>query len=182
MSVHYALSYQYFQFMYIACLYLSYHCLGWYTVHIWVFICVCCAAPDKLTSPPPFTGLGAFTIIEVEIFDVWGVDFMGPFPSSGPNKYIPVAVDYISKWVEAIATPTNDARVVVKFLKKNILCRFGTPRAIISDGGSHFCNRIFENLMKKYGVGTIILTVSNTKSPYHIILKQVGKWRFQTGS
>src|SRR5204863_5453585 len=59
MTVHYALSYQYFQFMYITCIYLSYHCLGWYTVRIWVFICVCCAAPDKLTSPPPFTGLGA---------------------------------------------------------------------------------------------------------------------------
>jgi len=59
MSVHYALSYQYFQFMYITCIYLSYHCLGWYTVRIWVFVCVCCAAPDKLTSPPPFTGLGA---------------------------------------------------------------------------------------------------------------------------
>src|SRR5256886_12890826 len=55
----YALSYQYFQFMYITCIYLSYHCLGWYTVRIWVFVCVCCAAPDKLMSPPPFTGLGA---------------------------------------------------------------------------------------------------------------------------
>src|SRR4051812_44013746 len=101
------------------------------------------------------------TIIEVEIFDVWRVDFMGPFPSSGLNKYILVAVDYVSKWVEAIATPTNDTRVVVKFLKKNILSRFGTLRAIISDGGSHFCNHIFENLMKKYGVKHKIAT------PYH---------------
>jgi hypothetical protein len=52
-----------------------------------------------------------------EIFDVWGIDFMGPFPSSRGNKYILVAVDYLSKWVEAKAFPTNDARVVVKFLK-----------------------------------------------------------------
>ncbi|GKC95738.1 reverse transcriptase domain-containing protein, partial [Tanacetum coccineum] len=52
-----------------------------------------------------------------EIFDVWGIDFMGPFPSSRGNKYILVAVDYLSKWVEAKALPTNDARVVVKFLK-----------------------------------------------------------------
>jgi hypothetical protein len=51
-----------------------------------------------------------------EIFDVWGIDFMGPFPSSRGNKYILVAVDYLSKWVEAKALPTNDARVVVKFL------------------------------------------------------------------
>nr|GFB10793.1 reverse transcriptase domain-containing protein [Tanacetum cinerariifolium] len=52
-----------------------------------------------------------------EIFDVWGIDFMGSFPSSKGNKYILVAVDYLSKWVEAKALPTNDARVVVKFLK-----------------------------------------------------------------
>ncbi|GJW66882.1 reverse transcriptase domain-containing protein [Tanacetum coccineum] len=52
-----------------------------------------------------------------EIFDVWGIDFMGPFPSSRGNKYILVAVDYLSKWVEAKALPTNDARVVCKFLK-----------------------------------------------------------------
>nr|GEY24922.1 reverse transcriptase domain-containing protein [Tanacetum cinerariifolium] len=52
-----------------------------------------------------------------QIFDVWGIDFMGPFPSSRGNKYILVAVDYLSKWVEAKALPTNDDRVVVKFLK-----------------------------------------------------------------
>ncbi|GJV22343.1 reverse transcriptase domain-containing protein [Tanacetum coccineum] len=67
-----------------------------------------------------------------EIFDVWGIDFMGPFPSSRGNKYILVAVDYLSKWVEAKALPTNDARVVVKFLK-SLFSRFGAPRAIISD-------------------------------------------------
>ncbi|GKF43435.1 reverse transcriptase domain-containing protein, partial [Tanacetum coccineum] len=67
-----------------------------------------------------------------EIFEVWGIDFMGPFSSSRGNKYILVAVDYISKWVEAKALPTNDARVVVKFLKY-LFARFGTPRAIIGD-------------------------------------------------
>nr|GEY74376.1 reverse transcriptase domain-containing protein [Tanacetum cinerariifolium] len=78
-----------------------------------------------------------------EIFDVWGIDFMGPFPSSRGNKYILVAVDYVSKWVEAKALPTNGARVVCKFLK-SLFARFGTPRAIISDRGTHFCNDQFQ--------------------------------------
>ncbi|GKB72366.1 reverse transcriptase domain-containing protein [Tanacetum coccineum] len=86
-----------------------------------------------------------------EIFDVWGIDFMGPFPSSRGNRYILVAVDYVSKWVEAKALPTNDARVVVKFLKQ-LFSRFGTPWAIISDRGTHFCNDQFSNVLKKYGV------------------------------
>ena len=75
-------------------------------------------------------------ILEVELFDVWEIDFTGPFPSSYNNKYFLLVVDYISKWVEAIATQTNDAKVVHKFLRKNILTRFRTPRALISDEGS----------------------------------------------
>nr|GEU54325.1 reverse transcriptase domain-containing protein [Tanacetum cinerariifolium] len=67
-----------------------------------------------------------------EIFDVWGIDFMGSFLSSRGNKYILVAVDYLLKWLEAKALPTNDAQVVCKFLK-NPFSRFGTLRAIISD-------------------------------------------------
>nr|GEY51562.1 reverse transcriptase domain-containing protein [Tanacetum cinerariifolium] len=86
-----------------------------------------------------------------ETFDVWGIDFMGPFLSSKGNKYILVAVDYLSKWVEAKALPTNDARVVIKFLK-SLFSWFGTPKAFISDRGTHFCNDQFARIMSKYGV------------------------------
>nr|GEZ03510.1 reverse transcriptase domain-containing protein [Tanacetum cinerariifolium] len=86
-----------------------------------------------------------------EIFDIYGIDFMGPFPSSRGNKYILVAVDYLSKWVEAKALPTNDPRVVCKFLK-SLFTRFGAPRAIISERGTHFCNDQFSKVMLKYGV------------------------------
>ncbi|GJY92468.1 reverse transcriptase domain-containing protein [Tanacetum coccineum] len=73
------------------------------------------------------------------------------FPSSRGNKYILVAVDYLSKWVKAKALPTNDARVVVKILK-SLFARFGTPHAIISDRGTHFCNDQFAKVLLKYGV------------------------------
>nr|GEU92257.1 DNA-directed DNA polymerase [Tanacetum cinerariifolium] len=75
----------------------------------------------------------------------------GPFPSSRGNKYILVAVDYLSKWVEAKALPTNDARVICKILK-SLFARFGTPRAIISDRGTHFCNDQSAKVMLKYSV------------------------------
>ena len=91
-------------------------------------------------------------ILIIEIFDCWGLDFMGPFPPSYGYLYILLAVDYVSKWVEAIPARTNGHKVVLKFLKEHIFSCFGVPRAIISDGGCHFCNRSFENLLKKYGV------------------------------
>nr|GEW31209.1 reverse transcriptase domain-containing protein [Tanacetum cinerariifolium] len=78
-------------------------------------------------------------------------DIKGLFPSSRGNKYILVAVDYLSKWVEAKALPTNDARVVCKFLK-SLFARVGTPHAIISDRGMHFCNDQFTKVMVKYDV------------------------------
>nr|GFB01110.1 hypothetical protein [Tanacetum cinerariifolium] len=89
-------------------------------------------------------------VIQVcEIFNIRGIDFMGPFPSSRGNRYILVAVDYLSKFVEAKALPTNDARVVVKFLK-SLFARLRTPRAIISDRGTHFYNDKFAKVMSKY--------------------------------
>ncbi|KAK8713370.1 hypothetical protein V6N13_148590 [Hibiscus sabdariffa] len=97
-------------------------------------------------------------ILEVELFDVWGIDFMGPFPSSHGDLYILLAVDYVSKWVVAIATPKNDAKTVMKFLHKNIFTRFGVPRALISDEGSHFDNKLIAKALQRYGVKHRIAT------------------------
>ena len=93
-------------------------------------------------------------ILVVQLFDVWGMDFMGPFPVSFGNIYILLAM--VSKWVEATACPRNDANTVVRFLQRNILSRFGTPRTIISDGGSHFVNKVFDKLMSRYGIKYIM--------------------------
>ena len=92
------------------------------------------------------------TILKVELFDLWGMDFIGPFPSSFSNLYILLAVDYVSKWVEEISTRANDARVVAKFLCNHIFTRFDTPRALITDGGTHFCNKLVDKVLQKYGV------------------------------
>ena len=91
-------------------------------------------------------------IIIYKIFDVWDMDFRGPFPSSFRYMYILLPVDYVSKWVEAKSTRIDDFKVVVDFLKSNIFTRFGVPKAIISDQESHFCNRIIEVLVKKYEI------------------------------
>ncbi|RDX95678.1 putative mitochondrial protein, partial [Mucuna pruriens] len=86
-------------------------------------------------------------ILFCEVFDVWGIVFMGPFPVPYGYSYIMLAIDYGSRWVEAIATKTNDAKVVVDFLKSNIFYQFGVPKALISDQCSHFCNRAMSSLL-----------------------------------
>ena len=101
-------------------------------------------------------------ILQVELFDIWGIGFMGPFPSSYNNIYILLAVNYVSKWVEAIASPTNDSKVVIKFLKKNIFTKFGISRALLSGNGIHFYNKPLESLLKKYGI------FHKIAAPYHL--------------
>ena len=83
----------------------------------------------------------------IELFDVWGIDFMGPFVCSHGMKYILVAVDYVAKLVEAIALANNEGKSVTAFLKKNIFSRFGTLREIICDGGSDFSKCIFQGII-----------------------------------
>jgi hypothetical protein len=100
-------------------------------------------------------------ILVIEIFDCWGIDFIGPFAPSFGFVYILVVVDYVLKWIKVILSRNNDHKTLIKFLNENILSRFGIPRAMISDGGTHFCNKPFESLMKKYGITHKVTT------PYH---------------
>nr|GEY26016.1 reverse transcriptase domain-containing protein [Tanacetum cinerariifolium] len=97
----------------------------------------------------------------------------GPFPSSRGNKYILVTVDYLSKWVEAKALPNNDARVVCKFLK-SLFARFGSPRAIISDRGTHFCNDQFSKVMLKYDVTYRLSTAYYPQTSWQVKISNRG--------
>ncbi|GKA29975.1 reverse transcriptase domain-containing protein [Tanacetum coccineum] len=110
-----------------------------------------CKACQKMRNKSKRDEMPLNNIQVCEIFDIWGINFMGPFLKSHKLEYILVAIDYVSKWAEAQALPTNDPRVVITFLKK-LFCRFGMPKALISDRGTHFCNKIMEKTMKRYGV------------------------------
>ncbi|KAD6796306.1 hypothetical protein E3N88_07202 [Mikania micrantha] len=94
-----------------------------------------------------------------------GTDWRTPWSDTNSeegNRYILVAVDYVSKWVEAQPCPTNDARVVVRFLKK-LFARFGTPKALISDRGTHFCNKQMEKALQRYGATHRLATAYHPK-------------------
>ncbi|XP_050150505.1 uncharacterized protein LOC126625456, partial [Malus sylvestris] len=123
--------------------------------------CLTCDKCQRMGGISARDQMPQVSVLNVEIFDVWGIDFMGPFPSSYGFTYILLAVDYVSKWVEAKATRTNDSKVVADFIRTNIFARFGMPRVIISDGGSHFCNRTIEALLRKYSV------THKVSTPYH---------------
>nr|AAX95478.1 Integrase core domain, putative [Oryza sativa Japonica Group] len=89
--------------------------------------------------------------LQVELFDVWGINFMGPFPKSYHYKYILVAVDYVSKWVEAMPCRAAYAKHARQMFHEIIFPRFGTPRMVISDGGSHFIDKTFRNFLQELG-------------------------------
>ncbi|KAL9379588.1 hypothetical protein Peur_028070 [Populus x canadensis] len=146
----------------------------WDTPYLWKFcvdqvvrrcdayhFCKSCEKCQKTGNITHKNQMPLTNILVSEIFDVWGIDFMGPFPSSFGNLYILLAVDYVSKWIEAKATRTNDAKVVLDFVRTHIVDRFGIPKAIISDRGTHFCNRSMEALLRKYHV------THRTSTAYH---------------
>ncbi|GJY40885.1 reverse transcriptase domain-containing protein [Tanacetum coccineum] len=116
--------------------------------HTLVRLCEACQKTRNITKRDEMP-LNSIQVCEV--FKILGIDFMGPFPKSYKFEYILVVVNYVSKWAEAQALPMNDARVVISFLKK-LFCHFGMPKALISDRGTHFYNKIMEKIMKIYGV------------------------------
>nr|GEV26449.1 reverse transcriptase domain-containing protein [Tanacetum cinerariifolium] len=84
-----------------------------------------------------------------EIFDIWGIDFMGPFPSSRGNKYILVAVDYLSKWAEAKALPTNDAKFTRVMIKYGVTHRLATSYHPQTRGQVEVSNRGLKRILER---------------------------------
>ncbi|GJZ81904.1 reverse transcriptase domain-containing protein [Tanacetum coccineum] len=98
-----------------------------------------------------------------DVFDIWGLDFMGPFLNSKGNKYILVAADYISKWVEAQALLTNDAHIMIRFLRR-LFAKFRVPKALTSDRGTYFCNSQLEKALQEYRVTHKLSTAYHTQT------------------
>jgi hypothetical protein len=96
--------------------------------------------------------------LQIDIFDVWGIDFMGPFPNSEGCEYISVAIDYVSKWVEALPCRGADAMHSKKMFHEVIFPRYRVPRIVISDGGSHLIDRTFWKALSEVGVDHWIAT------------------------
>jgi transposase InsO family protein len=88
----------------------------------------------------------------IEPFDCWGFDFMGPFPPSEGYTDILVAVDYVTTWVESIPTKSADGETSLKMLNDVIFPRFGVPRYLMTDGGSHFIHGGLRKTLARYDV------------------------------
>jgi hypothetical protein len=99
--------------------------------------------------------------LQIDIFDVWAIEFVGPFPNSEGCKYILLVVDYVSKWVEALPCQAADAMHSKRMFHEVIFPRYEFPRIVISDGGSHFIDQTFQKALTEVGVNHQIAT------PYH---------------
>ena len=86
-------------------------------------------------------------------FSVWGIDVIGRIASKASNghKYILVAIDYFTKWVEAASYSVLKAKHVARFIENNIIYRYGLPQKIISDNGSHFKGKV-RTIMELYNI------------------------------
>lgn len=142
--------------------------VGYYWPHIFKD---CYDYVKKCKSCQKFSGKlkynGALPLIPLqteEPFKMWGIDFIGEIAdaSSGGHRWILVATDYFTKWVEAIPTRQATSKVVIKFLMDNILTRFGVPCKILCDNGMCFRSKEFSEFCKKYGINL------SYSSPYHL--------------
>ena len=91
-------------------------------------------------------------MMEMRAFSKWGIDFVGPIDPLVTHthaQYIIVATDNMTEWVEAKATPKNDAHTTTKFLYESFFTRYGLPFEIVSDRGSHFLNEVIEHLLNE---------------------------------
>lgn len=129
------------------------------TLYVWK-----CDPCQRVGKPTPSKAMPLTPILAQIPFEKWGIDFVGlikPPSLQGQKRYILVATEYVTKWVEAVATKKDDAQTVANFIYENIITIFGCPKEIVSDRGTHFINETIERMLKDY-------FIKHRKStPYH---------------
>ena len=123
-----------------------------------------CDPCQRVGKPSPSTAMPLIPLMALAPFEKWGIDFVGPIAPAtkyGKKKYILVATDYATKWAEAMATRNDDAKTVARFLYENIISRFGCPKELISDRGTHFLNVLIEELTNRFFIK------HRKTAPYH---------------
>ena len=127
------------------------------------FVCRCDAC-QRIGRPTGTFAMPLVLILAQAPFEKWGFDFIGPIaPVSlyGQKRYILVATDYVTKWAEAVATKTDNANTIATFLYENIITRFGCPKELVSDRGTHFISHTIAALTSKYAIK------HRKTTPYH---------------
>jgi transposase InsO family protein len=102
--------------------------------------------------------------LQIDIFDFWCINFMGPFPNSEGYEYILLAVDSVSNWVEALPCRAADTMHSKRMFHEVIFPRYGVPRIVINDGGSHFIDRTFRKALTEVGVDHRIATPNHPQT------------------
>ena len=124
--------------------------------------CEKCQFNSKLSHIPPYERI---TISGAWPFDLWGIDIVGPFPlATRQRRWIVVAVEYFTKWVEAEALASITSAAIESFVWKNIICRFGIPHALISDNGTQFASRKTVDFLSGLGIKNNFSSVSHPSS------------------
>jgi hypothetical protein len=112
-----------------------------------------CDSCQRVGKPTPSTAMPLVPLIALAPSEKWGIDFVGPIApvtKHGRKRYILVDTNYATKWAEAMACKNNDAKTVARFLYENIISRFGCPKELISDRGTHFLNEAIAELTNKF--------------------------------
>jgi hypothetical protein len=112
-----------------------------------------CDKCQRFTNVPRVPPKESTPITSPWPFAQWGLDIMGPFPvGTKQAKFLVVAIDYFTKWVEAKPLATISEKNAKNFVWKGIICRFGIPRVLISDNGKQFDNRPFRELCSQLNI------------------------------
>ncbi|KAJ3685541.1 hypothetical protein LUZ61_014705 [Rhynchospora tenuis] len=124
--------------------------------------CEKCQLHSRIPRQPPHA---MQSIASPWPFDVWGIDLLGPFPQGQGNvKFLVVAVEYFTKWIEAKPLATISSQKVVDFVRHQIVYRYGLPHTIISDNGTQFSGTPFQDFCKGLGIRSFTSSVCHPQS------------------